>query len=219
MGQTTAECEKSAGLSSKFPRWTALWMRLVTKCVSADIYLFARALRSGPQAVGAACPSSKRLADCMAAQVASFSNGYVVELGAGTGVVTASLLAHGIAPERLIVVEKSAILAEHLRGRFPHVTILEGDAAHLGSLLGWRAKRVVAVVSSLPLKSLPKSTVDQIGAALDAVLPRGATFIQFTYNLRCRAIDWTHQLTCRHSQTIWRNLPPARVNVFSWGES
>ena len=184
----------------------------------ADLRLFARAICSGPQAVGAACPSSRHLADYMASQAVAASKGFIVELGAGTGVVTASLLAHGVAPERLIVVEKSALLAAHLRERFPDVTILEGDAADLANLLGWRAQRVSTVVSSLPLKSLPKSPVDQIGSALDAILPKGATFIQFTYSLRCRAIDWAQQITCLHSHTIWRNVPPARVNVFAWGD-
>ena len=191
--------------------------RLAGAIFPTDLRLFARALCSGPQAVGAACPSSRRLADYMASQAVTASKGYIVELGAGTGVVTASLLDHGVAPGRLIVVEKSALLAAHLKERFPDVTILEGDAADLATLLGWRAQRVSAVVSSLPLKSLPKSTVDQIGSALDAILPKGATFIQFTYSLRCRAIDWAQEITCLHSRTIWRNVPPARVNVFAWG--
>lgn len=217
MTHVVGECEKSGGSPLKGRWWREALSRFVRSVIPADIRLFARALRSGPQAVGAACPSSKRLADYMATQAVSSAKGYIVELGAGTGVVTASLLAHGIAPERLIVIEKSAILAEHLKARFPQVTVLEGDAAHLASLLGRRASRVSAVVSSLPLKSLPKSTVDQIGRALDTVLPRGATFIQFTYSLRCRAVDWAQDLTCLHSRTIWRNLPPARVNVFAWG--
>lgn len=217
MASVVGGCEKSGCSPLKGRWWQVAVSRFIRSVVPADIRLFARALRSGPQAVGAACPSSKHLADYMATQAVSSAKGYVVELGAGTGVVTASLLAHGIAPERLIVIEKSAILAEHLKARFPQVTVLEGDAAHLSSLLGRRASRVSAVVSSLPLKSLPKSTVDQIGEALDTVLPRGATFIQFTYSLRCRAVDWAQELTCLHSRTIWRNLPPARVNVFAWG--
>ena len=199
--------------------WKSALRRLVDTLFPTDLRLFARAICSGPQAVGAACPSSRRLADYMASQAVSASRGYIVELGAGTGVVTASLLDHGIAPERLIVVEKSALLAAHLKERFPDVIILEGDAVDLASLLGWRAQHVSAVVSSLPLKSLPKSTVDQIGSALDAILPKGATFIQFTYSLRCRAIDWAQEITCLHSRTIWRNVPPARVNVFAWGNS
>lgn len=204
-------------MSLQYQRLQATVSRLIASLIPADIRLFTKALWSGPHAVGAACPSSRRLADCMARQALTSNKGYIVELGAGTGVVTAALLARGLAPERLIVVERSSLLAAHLRTRFPHVLVLEGDAAQLATLLGARANRVSTVVSSLPLKSLPKMTVDQIGNELDAILPKGATFIQFTYSLRCRAVDWAYDLTCLHSQTIWRNLPPARVNVFAWG--
>ncbi|WP_297387887.1 hypothetical protein [Acidiferrobacter sp.] len=217
MHRTTIDSGRPGNSTQGPSWWKSALQRLAGALFPTDLRLFARAICSGPQAVGAACPSSRRLADYMASQAVSVCRGYIVELGAGTGVVTASLLEHGIAPERLIVVEKSALLAAHLKGRFPDVTILEGDAADLASLLGWRAQRVSAVVSSLPLKSLPKSTVDQIGSALDAILPKGATFIQFTYSLRCRAIDWAQEVTCLHSRTIWRNVPPARVNVFAWG--
>lgn len=153
----------------------------------------------------------------MAAQAVTSGDGYVVELGGGTGVVTAALLARGLEPRRLVVVEQSSLLAAHLRARFPHITVLEGDAAQLAALLGYRATRVSAVVSSLPLKSLPKATVRRIGSELESILPKGATFIQFTYSLRCQAVDWAQDLTCLHSRTIWRNVPPARVNVFAWG--
>jgi hypothetical protein len=54
-------------------------------------------LRS-PGTIGAACRSSAILAHCMAQCVDPESNGYVVELGGGTGPVTAALLTRGIAP-------------------------------------------------------------------------------------------------------------------------
>ncbi|MHB1672290.1 MAG: class I SAM-dependent methyltransferase [Acidiferrobacter sp.] len=218
MHRIASDCGKLGSPADQKSWRKGVFKRIGEALFPADLRLFARAICSGPQAVGAACPSSRHLADYMASQAVAASKGFIVELGAGTGVVTASLLAHGVAPERLIVVEKSALLAAHLRERFPDVTILEGDAADLANLLGWRAQRVSTVVSSLPLKSLPKSTVDQIGSALDAIMPKGATFIQFTYSLRCRAIDWAQQITCLHSHTIWRNVPPARVNVFAWGD-
>ena len=218
MGQFMVVHTKSRSLLSWHKECANALARLTARIIPADLRLFTKALCSGPQAVGAACPSSRHLADYMASQAMASRNGYIVELGAGTGVVTAALLARGLPPERLIVVEKSPLLAEHLRERFPEVTVLEGDAAQLATLLGWRAKRVSTVVSSLPLKSLPKMTVDRIGSELDAILPKGATFIQFTYSLRCRAIDWAQDVTCLHSHTVWRNVPPARVNVFAWGE-
>ncbi len=153
----------------------------------------------------------------MAAQVIANTEGTVVELGAGTGVVTQALLDQGLPADKLIVVEQSPILARHLEIRFPQLTVLQGDAAHLMDLLGARAQQVSAVVSSLPLRSLPRATVDCIGRELDRLLPRGATFIQFSYSLRRSVLDWAPNTTCVRSCTIWRNLPPARVNTFTWG--
>ena len=219
MGQAMTECTKPMTRSPWRKECRAFINRLWVSVVPADLRLFIKVLRSGPQAVGAACPSSRHLADYMAAQAVTSDDGYIVELGGGTGVVTAALLAHGLDPKRLIVVEQSSLLSAHLRSRFPQVTVLEGDAAQLATLLGRHAERVSAVVSSLPLKSLPKMTVRRIGNELEAILPKGATFIQFTYSLRCQAIDWAQDLTCLRSRTIWRNVPPARVNVFAWGGS
>ena len=91
--------------------------------------LFLRELVAQPGTVGAICASSPRLAARMAALVDAQQPGLVVELGGGTGVITAALLAHGIAPARLVVVEQSAALADHLRRRFPDVCVLQGDAA------------------------------------------------------------------------------------------
>lgn len=79
------------------------------------IYIFVKELVANPRNIGAACPSSKKLADSIASLVSPPQDGYVVELGAGTGVVTAALLRRGISPERLIVVEKSKHLANMLK--------------------------------------------------------------------------------------------------------
>lgn len=187
--------------------------------IPADLRVFIKVLFRGPHAVGAACPSSRRLADYMAAQAVWDDSGFVVELGGGTGVVTEALLARGLPKEKLVVIERSPLLAGLLRTRFPGVTIVEGDAIHLRRLLADHIAPVRTVVSSLPLKSLPRATVNGIGRELDALMPRGATFVQFTYHLRCADVNWTPRLTRVRSKTIWRNLPPARVNVFAWGGS
>ncbi|MHB8564056.1 MAG: hypothetical protein ACYDDA_08960, partial [Acidiferrobacteraceae bacterium] len=92
---------------------------LLVRMVPDDLRLFVKVLCSRPQTIGAPCPSSRRLANYMAAQAIASAKGTVVELGAGTGVVTQALLDRGLAAEKLIVVEQSPILAGHLRARFP----------------------------------------------------------------------------------------------------
>ena len=67
-------------------------------------------------------PSSRRLANLMVADVGPGSR--VIELGAGTGVVTQAILDAGVSPEDLIVIEQNEEFAELLKARFPEVTVV-----------------------------------------------------------------------------------------------
>lgn len=179
--------------------------------------IFLRELLHDPRNIGAACPSSKRLAQRMAALVPTSGDGYIVELGGGTGVVTAALLERGVDPERLIVVERSAKLVKLLRQRFPHLKVIHGDAAFLTQLLDKRlddfGKPVQAVVSCLPMRSLPAKTARAISREVEATICEAGCFVHFTYDLRRRGNGYYRQLQRGSSKIVWRNLPPARVEV------
>jgi phosphatidylethanolamine/phosphatidyl-N-methylethanolamine N-methyltransferase len=172
-------------------------------------WLFARELLRRPGAVGAVWPSSGQLARCIAAHVPQRGDGLVVELGAGTGVVTQALLQRGIACERLVVIERSQAFVEHLRHRFPTVTVLHGDATLLADLLP-RDREVDAIVSSLPLRSLPAHAVAAIIEQWRVLLSARSTVVQFTYDLRADRMLPQGFRECA-SGIIWSNLPPARV--------
>jgi phosphatidylethanolamine/phosphatidyl-N-methylethanolamine N-methyltransferase len=150
----------------------------------------------------------------MAEEVVCADGGLVVELGGGTGVITAALLDHGIAPDRLIVVEKAPQLAAHLRRRFPAVRVEQGDAARLASLLGTSGPRVASVVSGLPLNSLPRRSVAAIGRQVVELLGDGGPFIQFTYRPDRRPPGLPEGLQKVLVRTVWVNLPPASVEVY-----
>src|SRR5271163_2108119 len=97
----------------------------------AGTALFLKRWLRRPLAIGAVVPSGRLLAQAMAqATKAALEGrtGHVVELGAGTGEVTKALLAAGIAPERLVLIERDPELAIFLRRRFPGPRIIEGDA-------------------------------------------------------------------------------------------
>ncbi|WP_374655282.1 class I SAM-dependent methyltransferase [Dongia sp.] len=148
----------------------------------------------------------------MARQIPHGAQGFVVELGGGTGAVTRAILASGIPPEQLVVVERDPMLHKHLVERFPGVRILLGDALHLPSLL----KRhgvvpVAAIVSSLPLLSLKKSIQLRIGAQAFAVLEPGAPFIQFTYGLFSPLPRNRLGIVGEVEERVLQNLPPASV--------
>lgn len=175
---------------------------------------FFRELLAGPRTIGAVCPSSSYLARAMAGELRNTDDGLVLELGAGTGSITSALLQRGIAPERLIVVERSAALAEHLRQRFPAVRVIEGDARQLDDHLGSDVGRVVAVVSGLPLRSLSHAAVTEIARQIHRLLPEGGLFVQFTYDLSKPSVCADMALRRARTQVIWKNFPPARVDTF-----
>jgi phospholipid N-methyltransferase len=182
---------------------------------AASLALFAREIIANPRAMGAACPSAPLLAACMASRVPLDGDGLVIEVGGGTGAVTAALLKHGIPAWKLVVVERSTQLTHHLRQRFPQLRVLQGDAAQLGQLLGHDPqKKISSIVSSLPLRSLHPTTTRAISDQFETLLDAGGRLVQFTYDLRGTGVRLLPGFRRLSSKIIWGNLPPARVEVF-----
>ncbi len=188
----------------------------------AGTTLFLKRWLRRPFAMGAVVPSGRLLAEAMAETTkAALAGrpGHVVELGAGTGEVTKALLAAGLAPERLALVERDPEFARFLRRHFPGPRIIEGDAARLPRLLAeHEVAPVAAVVSSLPLLSLPAGIVQSIVGGVFEVLPRGGALVQFTYGPTPpvpRAVRERLHLDGAHGKRIWRNVPPAVVWTFT----
>jgi phospholipid N-methyltransferase len=203
-----------------------MWRAARHAVVQSPYSLFWRELAANPGQIGAICASSPRLAARMAAWVDPTAPGLVVELGGGTGVITAALLARGVPRERLVVVECSPVLAAHLTRRFPGVRIIEGDAAHLGEWrreghlpldANGRPQPIRAIVSGLPLLSIPHQVRARIVQAGAAALAQGGRLIQFTYTLRGRSPWQAAGLAPRHSERVLANLPPARIDVLGRG--
>jgi len=177
--------------------------------------LFVQELAARPGAVGAICPSSRYLAAHMARQV-PLDGGLVVELGGGTGAITQALLAHGVRPADLLVVEHSSAFVQRLRNRFSHLDIVQGDAADLARLVP-PGRKISAIVSSLPLCSLPPAKTRAILRQWQELLAPEGRAIQFTYSLRTP--EWRRHLPASrtHSKIVWANLPPANIMTFSFG--
>ena len=184
--------------------------------------LFLRELVTQPGSVGAICASSPRLAARMAGHVDPAAAGLVVELGGGTGVITSALLARGVAPQRLVVIEQSATLAALLMRRFPHVCVIHGDAADLARLhaqgllprgADGASLEIDFIVSGLPLRSIPLPARQRILQAGAQALAPGGLLLQFTYALRGPSPWQAAGLERLHSERVIANLPPARVDV------
>jgi phosphatidylethanolamine/phosphatidyl-N-methylethanolamine N-methyltransferase len=187
----------------------------------AGTALFLKRWLRRPLAMGAVVPSGRLLAEALALTAVREivgRDGHVIELGAGTGEVTKALLAAGIPPARLALIERDPELSAFLRRHFRGPQIIEGDAARLPRLLKAEGvSRVAAVVSGLPLLSLPAEVVNGIVHGVFEALPRGAALVQFTYGPAPpvpRGLRENLRLVGAHGRRIWRNVPPAVVWTF-----
>src|SRR5262249_61688735 len=80
-----------------------------------DEVRFIRSWIEKPLTTGAVTPSGRALARTMAAHIDPSRRGPVIELGPGTGPVTAALLAQGIHPSRLLLAQFDPVLSRLLR--------------------------------------------------------------------------------------------------------
>jgi phosphatidylethanolamine/phosphatidyl-N-methylethanolamine N-methyltransferase len=168
-----------------------------------------------PLKVGAVSPSSRALARALAAEVDPSVPGPVVELGPGTGPVTEALVARGVAPERLVLVEYDPEFCTLLRRRFPGAIVIEGDAYALADTLSGIVKEpAAAIVSSLPLMTRPLTVRVRLLNAAMRLLRRGAPYVQFTYAMTAPSPSRQRRYRVSASPRIWLNLPPARVWVY-----
>src|SRR5262245_35739999 len=119
---------------------------------ASDDFVFFRAWVRAPLVTAAMLPSGKALSRAMAEAVDLTLPGAIVELGAGTGAVTAALVERGVAPERLILIEFLPEFCEVLRRRYPAARVITGDAFAAPDIIrSIGTGPLAAVVSCLPL--------------------------------------------------------------------
>jgi phosphatidylethanolamine/phosphatidyl-N-methylethanolamine N-methyltransferase len=168
-------------------------------------------LRS-PLKIGAALPSSRGLARAMASQVDLSREGAVVELGAGTGVVTQALLEAGIAHDKLLVIERDKKLHSLLHAIFHDLKVLCADALELEDVLkNSGINKVNAIVSSLPFITMPVAIRHGIQEQI---------IIQFTYGPKSpinRSEMKRYGLVGQRVKLVLVNVPPAHVWVYHKG--
>lgn len=175
--------------------------------------LFLKQVWKNPKEVSAIAPSSKALGARMAESIPDGA-GTVVELGAGTGMITQGLLKAGVSGENLHAFEINPEFIAHLRKQFSGVNFIEDRAENLGQ---HGLENIKAVVSGLPLLSMDVATQRSIVGAVFQALRPGGVFIQFTYGLSpsiSASVIEELDLAWTRSPRIWGNLPPATSYTF-----
>jgi len=177
----------------------------------ANAGLFFRRWLANPLQMGSIIPSSPTLCRRIAALARRAEDEVIVELGAGTGVVSRALLAAGVPPEKLVVVEIVRDMAEHLRKALPGVNVIQGDAFDLANALPERLHgKVGTAICGIPLVMLPTEQQRRFVAAVESVAP-GRGFLLYTYCITSPLPYGTLGLTAKREAWTPRNFPPASV--------
>ena len=176
----------------------------------ANPWLFLKRWAANPLQMGSVVPSSPALCRRVVGQVRRAPDEMVVELGAGTGVISRALLDGGVPADRLVVVEIVPDMIQHLRRIVPGATVVEGDARSLPDLLPHLAGRVGTVICGIPLVLLPVAEQRRFIDAMGAIAP-GRGFLHYSYCLTSPLPARKHGLAAKREAWTPVNVPPASV--------
>ncbi len=187
----------------------------------SDGRAFLGAFLRDPRSIGSVWPSAPALARALVDAADCVDGHHVVELGAGTGPMTAELATRVPATD-LLVLEPEPGLAARCRARVPGATVVEARAEALPALVQARGGRPVdRVVSSLPFASFPAPLQRAVLDAVVDVLAPDGRLVTFTYvtspwtraGRRAQAMLAARFAAVRTTPVVWANLPPAFVYV------
>jgi len=179
---------------------------------ASDEFVFLRAWMRAPLVTAAMLPSGAALSRAMAAGIDPAFPGAVVELGPGTGAVTAALVARGVSPERLVLIEFLPEFCEVLRRRYPAARVIAGDAFSAPDIVRrLNVGPLAGVVSCLPLYGKKPERRERLLHELLQLGPPGMPFVQAT-NFARSPIPFDPKVVCAApSSRIWFNMLPALV--------
>lgn len=175
---------------------------------TANTAMFFRRWLANPLQMGSVVPSSPALCQRIVRQTRRASREAVLELGAGTGVISRALLAGGVPADKLFVMEIVPDMAAHLRRVLPGVHVIEGDARGLPDLLPrqWHGQ-IGTVVCGIPLVMLSRKVQRQFIDAIEAVAP-GRGFLHYSYCVTSPLPTRPHGLAARREAWTPMNFPP-----------
>lgn len=172
--------------------------------------------------IGAVAPSSPALARRIAEAAGVWQARHVLELGPGTGALTAAIADSMPHDAHYLGIELNSDFAGRLRTRFPSLEFANAAAQEFDfdGFMG-SDERFDVIVSGLPWASFPPTLQTAI---LDRVLPRlapGGRFATFAYwgfhklpaGRRFRALLHERLHGAETTRVVWGNVPPAFVYV------
>jgi phospholipid N-methyltransferase len=182
-----------------------------------DWWLMMKAFFQHGRKIASFAPSSRFMARKVVDGIDWEQSKCIVELGAGTGPITAEIVKRVRPHTRLVVIELDPTLCGRLKSRFsgvPNLDVIHGDATKFDELLLERGiPKVDHVLSGLPLPSFPAELRDAVIGTSARTLAQHGTFRQLTvmpliyYKMYARYFDSVR------FRFVPLNLPPGGVYV------
>lgn len=166
-----------------------------------------------PKEVGALLPSGTAVSSLITRAI-DVSHAPVLELGPGTGSFTRAILARGVRPQDLTLVETNSEFCALLQREFPGVHVHCMNAADIARSDLFSGRQVGAVVCGVPFLLLKPDEALAILESVFAVMRPDAALYQVTYGFThpfprdvLRELD----LVATHMGRTLMNAPPASV--------
>lgn len=181
---------------------------------------FARQFMRDPRQTGAILPSSPALCRQLALDAGVKDALTVLEIGTGTGVVTAEIARQISAAAYFVAIEINPAFATVARTRVPTADIVIENAVNAPAILAERGCDTCdCVISGLPWAVFPGPLQDDLLDAVKASLRPGGAFVTFAYvhGLKMAAARRFRDRLQEHfgeverSRVVWANVPPAIV--------
>ena len=172
-------------------------------------------LLENPTEIAALFPCSTETGKLMTAHLEGMDEGYILELGSGTGAITECILQRQVPEDKLILIEKNKNFADYLSHKYRNANVFAEDAANAKTLLEAQGIcEVRHIVCSLPFVIMQQ---EQQLSILDVIFkllhPQGCVSI-VTYFIRCpiskKVLDQYNKSSELFGFTM-KNIPPAYV--------
>lgn len=151
------------------------------KNMNEKLFFFKRSIKNVKQ-FGALLPSSQATTRKVASKITD-KDSWIIELGAGSGNSTQSIIESGVDPKKLVAVEIDADCCNVLKDRFPDVTVLNINARDLRKSLSSEVlSNVGTIVSSIPFFNFDKGLREEIFRECFNVLRKDGKLIIFSYS-------------------------------------
>lgn len=165
-----------------------------------------------PSTIGSITPSTKYLANKMVEGMDWNEAQTIVELGAGTGVITDAIVKSMLPNTKLIIFEKDPFFRQLLLTKYPYAKVFEEAEKLQSTLQNQNIKKADLIFSGLPFTVLKEKERKKILSNVYESLNYGGKFIAYQYSLKLRR-EFISYFSDYKIKFVPINIPPAFIFI------